>query len=360
MRKRIVHQMMQVTFAVTLSALLVVGLAGTALGQKIVSPIGAIDEPPVTVVQIATPNTTVTRGGVVSYEIITTARHGGGVGNVTVTMPFDPAKIAILEAQFSKSEAWVSSLQNGLLVFETGRVGQNEPVKAFIRALVLDGVPDGVIVAEPLQYTWVYGDSSGVATSNRPQVMVGAAHQHRTEFPLAVGPQVAPQGTVRNVVSEPVFSPFETVHLWYNHPGWSTQDVGMVAADAEGKVSINFDTSMLGNGDYSLVAYGLWTGFTSVGPLTVGTPAPAPAPAPSAEVPAPAPGDAVPACIACHSKPEHNVQAPHPQQPMCTDCHGESKPAITKSCVECHSSPHHQNVVKMPHPAEPTCDTCHT
>jgi len=368
-----VRDAMQVALAMVLAAVLAVGLAGTVKGQ-IVHP-GDIDLPAVTVVQRPTPNTTVSRGSLVTYDVEVRTNRSNGVGNVFVQLHYNPGVAQLMGAEFIQLElntlkeskagdAWVSQRNDGIgsLTFQTGRVSNDKAIIGKISFYVKMDAPDGASVMERLSFEWV--DEHGnreLGLGNQPILTVGNTDVHQEHYPITVEPMTAPTGSKRVFMTEPIYAPGEPVAIWYNHPNGVIIDVGAMAADYNGRVRFELDSWNMGNGTYSMVTQGNWTHFTSVSVFHVGQPPAAAQPEPQPPQGADAAGK--PGCMECHAV--HNVMAPHSPRPNCTECHGESKPPLEKGCVECHSSPAHQAVVMMPHPPQPNrstdqpCIKCH-
>lgn len=371
---RNLRQTTHVALAMLLATLLAVGLAGGVQGQ--VGSAGDIDIPAVTVVQRAYPNTEVHSGGIVNYEVEVRTSRSNGVGNVMVHMNLNPSVAQVIGAEFIELEldtqkesvsgdAWVYERNDALgkLSFQTGRISKDKAIVARIMVYVKMDAPAGALVSDRLTYEWISeSGNTKIGLGNTSTLAAGASDVHQPHYMLYIDADTAPIGAKRVFTTDGIFAAGEPVALWYNTPQGFTFEVGVVPADLSGKIGFTLDTWSLGNGSYSMVAHGNWTGFEAVSVFNVGD-APAPMPAVTEEPQQPPEGtDQQPGCLTCHAK--HNVQAPHPPKPVCTDCHGESKPPLEKGCVECHTSPSHQNVVQMPHPPQPTqadepCVQCH-
>lgn len=103
---------------------------GQLVGNVCNAPVLPADEldtgdPPafVTVAQHPTPNVSMRPGSIITHTIVVSNRGEGGAELVLVTMPFNPAAVQVLDATFSRSDAWVSQLLTDTLTFETGRYG---------------------------------------------------------------------------------------------------------------------------------------------------------------------------------------------------------------------------------------------
>ncbi len=229
-----------------------------------------IDTPGVTVVQRVTPNATVHRHGIVTFEIIIQSYRTDGTGNVTVSMPYNPSVLTILEATFSEPDAWVVQNQPGMLKFETGRLRQEQPLIATVRGYVLPGAPDGARVGDSVFYEW--RNESGNykhGRSNQPTLVVGESSTHQDHFGLSINPVRAPRGSALTLVSGPIFAPGEIIALWYDTPGDGPREIGRVAANPNGALHAQFTTGSVGDGLHYMVARGDWSGISTVGEFYV-------------------------------------------------------------------------------------------
>jgi hypothetical protein len=215
----------------------------------------------VTVTQRPLPNASARRGGIVTYTIVATNRGRGDAENVTISMPFDPSEVRVLDAQFSRAGAWVSKLENNRLELQTGPVGAGgDAITATVRFVALAAIADGTSLAEQLTFSWSDEEQGGSGVSNRTLLVVAAGDADQAIYPLAV----AIGGTARYSFSGAVFAPGEPVSFWYNMPTGRAVEVGMIAADANGSASVDLESGGLASGAYSMVAHGNWTGFTAV------------------------------------------------------------------------------------------------
>jgi hypothetical protein len=215
----------------------------------------------VTVIQRPFPNTSARRSGIVTYTIVTTNRGKGDADNVTISMPFDPSEVRVLDAQFSRAGAWVSKLENNRLELQTGPVGAGgDAVTATVRFVILAAIADGTSLAEQLTFSWSDEEQGGSGASNRALLVVAGGDGDQAIYPLAL----AIGGTARYSFSGAVFAPGEPVSFWYNTPTGRAVEVGMIAADANGVASADLESGGLAGGAYSMVAHGNWTGFTAV------------------------------------------------------------------------------------------------
>jgi hypothetical protein len=218
----------------------------------------------VTVVQRPNPNLLAARGSLVTYTIVATNRDRGIAKNATITMPFNPAEVAVVDAKFSTPSAWVSSLGNNSLEMQTGELRSQSIVTATIRLRVLDEVPVGTSLGERLSYFWSDSQGSGSGTSNITVVGADTTSNHTQYYQIFVSPEAGPAGSTHTFATG-VFAPNEPVALWYYGADGVTRPLEGMLADANGGMIMKYTTQGLTPGRYTMVAYGNWTGFTATG-----------------------------------------------------------------------------------------------
>lgn len=230
------------------------------------------EEPPaaeVWVVQRPSPNHGVTPGSIITVQVVTTNTGKGAAKNTRITMPFDPVKVRLIDASFSKDAAWVSSVVTNSLTINTGPVGVNEVITGTVRFQVFETVARDITLGERLSFVWIDNAGSGRGKSNLPILVTAAATDNRSIYDLAVNPSSGPAGS-RFTFSSAIFASNEAVSAWYNLPDASARAVGSFAADDDGKVNLVFDAPAdLAPGVYSMVIYGHRTGFAAVALFTI-------------------------------------------------------------------------------------------
>lgn len=245
-------------------------VVGAACGVPVV-PIEEEESPAadIWVVQRLSPNHGVIPGSIITVQVVTTNMGKGAAKNTRITMPFDPAKVRLIDASFSKEAAWVSSVVTNSLTINTGPVGVNEVITGTVRFQVFETLARDVALGERLSFVWIDNAGSGRGKSNLPVLVTAAATDNRSIYALAVNPSRGPAGS-RFTFSSAIFASNEAVSAWYNLPDASARAVGSFAADDDGKVNLVFDApATLAPGVYSMVIYGHRTGFAAVALFTV-------------------------------------------------------------------------------------------
>lgn len=217
----------------------------------------------VTVAQLPSPNLAAASGSIVSYEIVATNRGRGRAKNVEITLPFDPAEVAVLDARFSRSGAWVSQLLTDTLRIETGPLGSGGDVMTTtVRLRLLPGIAESTALGERLAYRWTDGAGGGAGQSNLPSLVVGQVEERAPVLPLVI--ERTADGSALSL-SSPIFVPGESVALWYDTPDGRSVSAGTVAANGSGTVQASISTASLPAGRYQIVAFGQWSKLTSAG-----------------------------------------------------------------------------------------------
>jgi hypothetical protein len=234
----------------------------------------------VTVVQRPSPNLTTDRStvdygvssvyrpkatddGIVTYDIEVVNRGEGNATGVVIRMPLDPAEARVLDAKFSRTDAFVSSVVTNALEIRTGGLGPNgDVITATVRLLTRPSAPLNASLGERLTYQWTDAREGGSGRSNLPVLVVANSDNNQPVYPVAASPASGAAGSV-STFSPTIFKPDEPVAFWYHTP--DGRDVGLPAttANAEGTANVTFNTTGLVPGTYLIVGRGAWTTFTA-------------------------------------------------------------------------------------------------
>jgi hypothetical protein len=242
-----------------------------------------VSNPPafITVVSRPTPNITVVRGGIVTYNVVITNRGEGRARNVIINMPFDRTEVTVLDAVFTNSRtAWVSELRNDGLTIRTGPIaGDDTIITATLRVRVNDNVAIGTDLAERISFEWDDDDDDGSGLSNATILTVGETNRNVSFYSFEVSPVSGPVSQVRSFESN-IFVPLEPVALWINTPDGRNiplddiaddddDDSDQFTADEDGVLAIDLTLTGFAPGTYTVVSYGVWTEFTSTGVVII-------------------------------------------------------------------------------------------
>lgn len=214
------------------------------------------------------PNSTVARNSTVVCTIVITNRGTGSASDATITLPFDPAIVRVIDASFSRPTVWVSQLVTNSLAIRTNRLANDgDVVTATIRLSVLANAPEGAIVSDALSVKWQDDVNGGQARSNGSVLVVGAADSTVPTYSLAVSPSSGASGT-SFIFKGSIFAPGEPVGVWYNAPNGTVVGGSTFYAKADGSLTVSFADKVT-PGAYAMVFYGHWTKFTAVGAFEV-------------------------------------------------------------------------------------------
>jgi len=128
----------------------------------------------VTVVQQPSPSAAASPDSTISYSIVATNRGKGQASNTIISVPFDPGKLRVVDARFSRAGAWVSKLLTDTLEIQTGPLGGGgDTITGTLRLAVQPGVAAGALLGERLSFRWSDSTGGGAGRSNLP-VLIAA------------------------------------------------------------------------------------------------------------------------------------------------------------------------------------------
>jgi hypothetical protein len=224
----------------------------------------------VTVIQRAEPNTAARPGDIVAITIVVTNHGKGGARNATITMSFDPALLRPLDSQLSRPAAWISAQRENSLEIQTGPLSPDgDTVTATLRFQVQPQVAHGTQLGTRLSYTWRDDRQLGVGRSNLLPLVAAAESIHRSHYQLLYSTVDLPgdHAPALGVFVGTFFAPHEPVTFWYTTPDEQSVAVDTTTADANGQVTLRFNSAQLASGPYTMVAHGNWTDFTATVPF---------------------------------------------------------------------------------------------
>ncbi|NTU77786.1 MAG: hypothetical protein HGA45_00040 [Chloroflexales bacterium] len=222
------------------------------------------------VVQRPTANHGTTPGSIISTEIVVGNYDKGHAKDVTITVPFDPAEVRVIDATFSTAKAWVSKVLTDSLTINTGPIGADTIITGTLRMQVVETLAPGTDLSSQLSYRWADGTDGGTGLSNTTILAVADSIDHRPTYTLSVDTPAAVAGSTFTF-SSGIFAPNEPIGVWYNKPdGTVGEEAETFRAAKDGSIVTEFETpSDLPPGDYSFVLYGHWSEFTAVVPFTI-------------------------------------------------------------------------------------------
>ena len=221
------------------------------------------------------------------YDVVA-ATHGDTYArNTTITVPFNAANLEFKEVKFSGEPAWVQKVEANQIVLRIEQLHKDHPSTTTVRFARLPNAPTDARLTERLTYTWTVQGKAESGRSNLPMALQPAYSLNVSTFNNAEGRKV--QQFTSNL-----FAPNEPVSFWCNMPDGSVHGLQIrvgndvvlehkvtagekrdhsfaaaLRADGDGAMKVNFPDAELTPGNYSIVAYGHWSGLQAVGPFQI-------------------------------------------------------------------------------------------
>jgi len=217
------------------------------------------------------------------YELNAVNHQGTYARNLTITVPFNAAALKFVDVTFSGEAAWIQQQDANALVYRINGLHKNHPNTATVRFAKLPNAPADAALTERVTYVWSLEGRKHEGSSNLPMTL-------KPYYSLDVSAFSTPEGTTTQRLAGNVFLPGEPVSFWCNMPDGAVHAlmihnepqavlahslttsqkrnhnyVEAIRADASGAMSIDFPAKELTAGEYSIVAYGQWSGLSAVG-----------------------------------------------------------------------------------------------
>jgi hypothetical protein len=224
----------------------------------------------VVVTLLPEPNVTVEAGSIVSYYVQVKNIGDGNAERVLLEMPYDPAKLTVLDATFERSSDWVTAVRGDYLTMSFGHLPSNSSRTAVIRMQVLPGLPQGTVIDMWAGYGWdgSEGGGTGRSANAAPLVVQNQAVSSAAVW-MEVYPQVGQAGTLYGFFSDR-FAPGERLLVSLTTP-YGTQRLEALdtRADEIGRAWIEFASTGYPPGVYELVARGERTNLVAATHFTI-------------------------------------------------------------------------------------------
>jgi len=263
-------------------AILLAGLVG--VGHAAARPADKTPSSPKVSVAVI-PKPAGTDANMLVYDLNAVNHQGTYARNLTITVPFNAAVLKLVDVKFSGEVAWIQQQDANMLVYRINGLHKNHPSTATLRFAKLPNTPADAALTERVTYAWSIQGRKHSGSSNLPLIL-------KPYYSLNVSTFSTPAGTTIQRLAGNVFVPGEPVSFWCNMPDGTvhalmihSEPVAVLAhsltenqkrnhnyveairADANGAMSIDFPAEELAAGDYSIVAYGQWSGLQAVGPF---------------------------------------------------------------------------------------------
>lgn len=216
-----------------------------------------------------TPSIRVARDGTLLYEL-RVANHGQGTAKgAQITLPYNPQQAKLTNASFvTGSGDWVSAIGDTTITVNFGPIAPGAQRTGYVYQRVGAALPNDTVISTRASYTWSDNREGGSGTSNWTPVLVGGGNDTSAYLWLAVNPASGKAGTIHRFYSDR-FSPGEGIVTWLNTPSGAKPLDLRTTADGYGRIWLDFASTGLTPGNYSLVAYGARSGLTAVSGFTV-------------------------------------------------------------------------------------------
>jgi len=263
-----------VALAILLSGLVGVGTAAAALPTE--KTVGAK-------VSVAVlPKPAGDDANMLVYDLNAVNHQGTYARNLTITVPFNAAALKYVDAKFSGESAWIKQLGDNVLVYQIDGLHKNHPNTATLRFAKLPNAPADAALTERVTYVWSVEGRKHEGSSNLPMTL-------KPYYSLDVSAFSTPEGITQHLAGN-MFIPNEPVTFWCNMPDGDVHKlmihseptlahrltenqkrnhsyVEAIRADENGAMWMDFPAQELTAGEYSIVAYGQWSGLQAIAPF---------------------------------------------------------------------------------------------
>ena len=214
------------------------------------------------------PSIHVARGGNVDYEIRLKNYGAGGASSTRVTLPFNNQQLAVVGSRFASASDWVSEVTSDRVVVTFGPAAPGEYRAATITFRANATLADNTLLNMRASYEWTDAGGSRQWRSNWTPLLARAANASAAWVWLSVDPVAGFPGTRHRFFTDR-FIPGEGIRTWLNTPTGVRPLTLQAVADMDGRVTLDFTSTGLPRGAYSMVLYGARSNLTAVASFTV-------------------------------------------------------------------------------------------
>jgi hypothetical protein len=195
----------------------------------------------------------VSPGETLRYEITVENWTDYELVRVDVKIPYNTELLTPSGSHVNDEDDWVSKASEGDLVMTFGRIEDDEDRSAIIELAVDPNAPDNTEIDHRADYVWYSETDSDSGTTEDFEALI----RNPTVQPSAsITPEAGPAGTVFQVQATR-FAADEPVITWLNLPGGGVQELDLHGlTDDQGTIRLQYDSSGLAPGAYSMVMYG--------------------------------------------------------------------------------------------------------
>jgi hypothetical protein len=204
--------------------------------------------------------------GTVIYRLAAQNNGRGRAANVHVRLPFVPDTQTLLDAHFTKPNAWLSAILTDSIELHFGSLVGDEIVTATLWLRTAPNAQIGTSIATRARVDW--DGQANTALSNRVSLVIARADASNAIVPLEIAPATGDSAANFAIIYDG-FASHEQVSMWYHQPDGRVVALGEMRADTQGRISLTFPEAVLASGRYMFVAYGQCSQVTAVGSFTV-------------------------------------------------------------------------------------------
>ena len=209
------------------------------------------------------PSINVARGGTLAYEIRLKNYGSGSAKSARVTLPYNNLQMTVVDSQMTKQGDWISELTSNRVTASFGNIAPGEYRTAKIIFRVNTALVDDTVMSMRALYTWSDDGGDGSWTSNWAPVVVRSGDASAQWLWLSVDPVGGNANTTHHFYTDR-FAPGEGIHTWLNTPTGVQALTLKGTADVYGRVRLDFKSTGLQPGTYSLVLYGARSTLTAL------------------------------------------------------------------------------------------------
>ncbi len=214
------------------------------------------------------PNIHVARGVTLAYEIRLKNYGAGHVNGARVTLPYTNQQLTVLDGRMTKAGDWMSELANDHVTVSFGPFTPGEYRTATIFFRVNAALPDNTVINIRAAYNWSDANGSIAWTSNWAPLLARGGDASAAWLWMMVNPGEGYAGTLHRFFTDRLI-PGEGVYTWLNTSS-GVQPLSLrPVADAQGRVTLDYRSTGLRPGTYSMVLYGARSNLTAIVNFTV-------------------------------------------------------------------------------------------
>lgn len=208
------------------------------------------------------------RGGELAYEIRLKNYGAGSASSTRVTLPYNRQQLTVLRSAFAKEGDWVSEVTGDRVVVTFGPAAPNEYRTATITFRVNAALADNSLITMRAPYRWNDVGGGREWRSNWAPILVRGSAATAQWVWLSVDPVAGFPGTTHRFFTDR-FTPGEGIHTWLNTPSGVRALTLRPVADGDGRVTVDWRSSGLARGTYSMVLFGARSNLTAIATFTV-------------------------------------------------------------------------------------------